>query len=70
MAIETKITETLNKKVWIIPVLFGLMCFFLVSSIIAIEVRRFGNLEPTFAFSIGGELFAIMVSIVLVASIK
>ena len=69
MAFESKITETLNKKVWIIPVLFGLMCYFLISSIVAIEIRRFSNIPPTFAFSIGGELFAMLVSIVIVASI-
>ena len=69
MAFESKITETLNKKVWIIPVLFGLMCYFLISSIVAIEIRRFESFPPTFAFSIGGELFAMLVSIVLVASI-
>lgn len=69
MAFESKITETLNKKVWIIPVLFGLMCYFLISSIVAIEIRRFSEIPPTFAFSIGGELFAMLVSIVIVASI-
>lgn len=69
MKIETKITETLNKKVWIIPLLFGLMCFYFVSSIVAIEIRGFTDLKTTFAFSIGGELFSIMVAIVLTASI-
>ena len=69
MAFESKITETLNKKVWIIPVLFGLMCFFFVISIVAIELRGFGNLESKFAFSIGGEIFSMLVSIVIVASI-
>ena len=69
LALESKITESLNKKVWIIPMLFGLMCFFLISSIVAIELRGFSELEPTFAFSIGGELFVIMVAIVLTASI-
>ena len=69
MAFEAKITETLNKKTWIIPVLFGFMCLFFVGSVVEIELLGFENMEPTFAFSIGGELFAIMVSIVLVASI-
>lgn len=69
MSFENKITESLNKKVWIIPVLFGMMCFFLISAIAAIEIRRFESFPPTFAFSIGGELFAMLVSIVLVASI-
>lgn len=69
MAFETKITETLNKKTWIIPVLFGFMCLFIVGAIVEIEILGFENMEPTFAFSIGGELFAMMVSIVLVASI-
>ena len=69
MAIESKITETLNKKTWIIPVLFVFMCLFFIISVVVVEIRQFANLSSTFAFSIGGELFAIMVSIVLVASI-
>lgn len=69
MALERKITETLNKKIWIIPVLFVIMCVFFITSIAILEVRGFKNLEPTFAFSVGGEVFAMMVSIVLVASI-
>ena len=69
MAFETKITESLNKKTWIIPMLFGFMCFFLISSVVAVEMKGLSNLVPTFAFSIGGELLAIMVSIVIVASI-
>ena len=69
MNIDTKIADALNKKTWIIPVLFAFMCLCFVSSVIAIELKGFDNLESTFAFSIGGELFSIMVSIVLVASI-
>ncbi|MBQ6731366.1 MAG: SpoIIE family protein phosphatase [Bacilli bacterium] len=69
MAIESKITESLNKKIWIIPVLFGLMCYFFVSALIVLELKHFDSIKPEFAFSIGGELFAIMVSIVIVASI-
>ena len=69
MNIDKKITDTLNKKTWIIPVLFAFMCLWFVGSVIAIELKGFDNLESTFAFSIGGELFSIMVSIVLVASI-
>ena len=69
MNIDTKITDALNKKTWIIPLLFAFMCLFFVGSVVAIELRGFDNLESTFAFSIGGELFSIMVSIVLVASI-
>ena len=76
MAFETKITDTLNKKIWIIPLMFGFMCFFLVSAIIAVEVRGFGimhynapSLDPKFAFSIGGELFSMLVAIMITISI-
>ena len=69
MAFENKLTEALNKKTWIIPLIFGFMCFFLISSITAIEIRGFENLNPKFAFSIGGELFAMLISIVITASI-
>ncbi len=76
MAFESKITETLNKKTWIIPALFGVMCVLFLGAISAIEVRTSASLngtlphlDPKFAFSIGGEVFAILVSMVLVASI-
>ena len=69
MGIERRITESLNKKTWIIPLLFGVMCVLLVASIVILEVRRLTNIEPFFTFSIGGELMSMIVSIVLVASI-
>ena len=75
MAFETRITNTLNKKIWIIPVLFGLMCFFLVSSIVGLEIRSFTTagtvnaLNAKFSFSIGGEIVAMLVAIMITISI-
>ncbi len=69
MSTELRLTKMLNKRKWIIPVLFGLMCFFAVSLIVAIEIRRIDNVPTNFAFSIGGELCALMVAIMLALSI-
>ena len=69
MAIENRLTNFLNSRKWIIPTLFGLMCYFFVSVIVAVEIRGLSNLEPTFAFSIGGEMCAMAMSIVITISI-
>ena len=69
MAIETKLTIFLNKRKWIIPLLFGFMCFYFVLTITALEIKSFQNLDMLFGFSIGGELCAIIVAIMLTISI-
>lgn len=69
MAIETRFTLFLNKRKWIIPVLFGMMCFYAVLTIVAVEIKGFENIPTTFAFSIGGELCAMIVAIMLTVSI-
>lgn len=69
MAIESKLTALLNKKKWIVPLLFGMMCFYLVSAIAAIEIKGFDNVTPTFGFSIGGNLCAMFVALMLTLSI-
>lgn len=69
MAFESRITAALNKKSWILPVIFVLMCLFVVGTITGLELKSFENIEVTFAFSIGGELFAMLVSVVITASI-
>ena len=69
MAIESRITIFLNQRKWAIPVLFGLMCFYFICTIVLCEIRHLANLEPTFAFSIGAELCAMVVSIMLALSI-
>ena len=69
MAIETKLTIFLNKRKWFIPLLFGFMCFYLVLTITALEIKSFRNLDMLFGFSIGGELCAIIVAIMLTISI-
>lgn len=69
MAIESRLTKFLNQRKWAIPVLFGLMCFYFVCTIVLLEIRHIANLEPTFSFSIGAELCAMIVSIMLTLSI-
>ena len=36
-AIHSRITSLLNKKTWMIPMLFGFMCFYLVAELVVIE---------------------------------
>ena len=69
MAVEGKLTRFLNKRKWILPVLFSVMCVLFVGVIVASEIRQFENILPTFAFSIGGEVCAMAVSIMLSLSI-
>lgn len=69
MAIETRLTKFLNKRKWLIPFLFIIMCLYLVATIVVVEVKGFDNFNQKFAFSIGGELCAIIVAVVLTISI-
>ena len=69
MAIENKLTSFLNSRKWIIPTLFVMMCYYFLSVIVAVEIRGLSNIEPTFAFSIGGEMCAMAMSIVITISI-
>ena len=66
---ENAITLFLNKRKWIMIVLFVLMCVYFVFSIVAIELRGFENLNSAFAFSIGGELCAMAIAIMMTVSI-
>ena len=69
MAIETKLTKFLNQRKWIIPLLFGLMCFYFVAIIAITETRKVINLNPNFAFSIGAEMCAVGVAVLLTISL-
>ena len=69
MAIETRLTKYLNQKKWIIIVLFAMMCFYFVGTVVACEIRHLDTILPTFAFSIGGELSALFVAVMLTVSI-
>ena len=69
MAVEGRLTKFLNERKWIIPVLFVLMCVLFVTTIVAAEIRRFENIDSAFAFSIGGEICAMAVAIMMTLSI-
>jgi len=69
MAVEGKLTRFLNRRKWIIPVLFLAMCLLFVGAIVLCEIRKFDNILPTFAFSIGGEICAMAVAIMISLSI-
>ena len=69
MAIETRLTQFLNKRKWIIPLLFVMMCIYFVATIVVSEIRGFENLNPNFAFSIGGEMCVMAVVVMLTTSI-
>ena len=76
MAIEGKLTRFLNKRNWIIPLLFVSMIVFLVLAVASYETRKYAvelghlpHLRPDFAFSIGGEIAAMFVAIIMTFSI-
>ena len=76
MAEEGRITTFLNKKSWLIPFLFILMIVMLLVAIAGYETRRYavelGNVAPLntdFSFSIGGEICAMFVAIMMTMSI-
>jgi len=73
MAAETKLTHFLNKRKWIVPFLFGMMVFLLVIAIAALETKRIAYkdafVNSKFAFSIGGELCAMFVAVMMTLSI-
>ncbi len=63
-----KITNFLNKRKWILPVLFAEIVLCFVGTIVFVELRQFNNLSPTFAFSIGGEICALAVAMMMALS--
>ena len=69
MALEGKFSTFLNNRKWVIPVLFIMMCLYFVGTIACLEIKHFDNIQSNFAFSIGGELCAMAVAIVLTLSI-
>ena len=69
MAVEGRITKFLNERKWMIPVLFSFMCVFFVSTIVIAEIRGFENIQSNFSFSIGGEVCAMAVAVMLGVSI-
>ena len=68
MAFE-KISNFLNKRSWVIPTLFVLMCVYAIGTIVAIELITMDDMSPLFTFSIGGELCAMMIAIMITISI-
>ena len=69
MAIENKITAFLNRKKDIIPVLFGLMCLCLVSSLTGVELKGLRSMDHFLTFNTGGELAAIFAGVMITVSI-
>ena len=69
MAIENKISSFLNKRTWIIPALFALMCSCLLTSLAGVEIRKLANLDHFLSFNTGGEICAIFVGVMLTLSI-
>ncbi len=69
MAFENKLSTFLDKKIWAIPLMFGIMCVLFLGAIVGIEIRHFENVPIEFAFSIGGELCGMAVAIMMTLSI-
>ena len=69
MAIESKLSQFLNKKHWIIIVLFSIMCVYLVGSIVAVEVVDLSNFTNAQTFNIACEIITMFVGLMIVLSI-
>ncbi len=69
MAIESKLSQFLNKKHWVIIVLFSIMCLYLVGSIVAIEVVDISNFTNAQTFNIACEVITMFVGLMIVLSI-
>ena len=69
MAIENKITAFLNKRKSIIPILFGLMCLCLVSSLVGLELKGLKNMDHFLTFNTGAELAGIFAGVMITISI-
>lgn len=66
---ESRLTTFLNKRKWVLIVLFVFMCIFFAGTIVAAELRGFENMDVRFSFSIGGEICAMAVAIMMTVSI-
>ena len=69
MAIENKLSNFLNKRKEIIPILFALMCVCLVASIVGVEVKKLANMDHFLTFNTGGEIAAIFTGVMITVSI-
>lgn len=69
MAIESKLSQFLNKKHWVIIVLFSIMCVYLVGSIVAVEVVDISNFTNAQTFNIACEVITMFVGLMIVLSI-
>lgn len=67
MTTKEKIANAVRKKSILIPILFGLMCAFLIGAVAIIEVLEYEDVN--FGFSIGAEIVTMMIAIVIVAPI-
>ena len=69
MAFDSKITDFFNRRHWVIPVMFGVMCAILLASIVSVEIVGVNNLSTAFAFNIACELVAMFVGVAITLSI-
>ncbi|MBQ9265997.1 MAG: serine/threonine-protein phosphatase [Bacilli bacterium] len=69
MAIENRITNFLNKRNEIIPILFGFMCLCLISSLVGVELKGLANMDHFQTFNTGGEIAAIFAGVMVTLSI-
>ena len=60
-----QIPTKLNKLNWIVPACFGCSCALLAAAISLLMVRGFDNMEHSWLFSIGADLFCMAVCVML-----
>ena len=60
-----QLSTKLNRLSWIIPACFGFSCALLAAGIALLMLRTFNNMEQTWLFSIGADLFCMAVCVML-----
>ena len=60
-----QLSTKLNRLSWIIPACFGFSCALLAAGIALLMLRTFNNMEETWLFSIGADLFCMAVCVML-----
>ena len=69
MIIIEKISNFLNKRKAIIPILFALMCVCLISTLAGVEIKGLKNMDHFLTFNTGGEIAAIFAGVMVTISI-
>ena len=68
-SLNIRLSRYLDRQRWFIPACFVVMCLLIVVIVVGLILRRFQDVPPQFAFSIGAELCALVVATLVTLSI-